>query len=636
MSTMKKIAVLVAALSLTLSACGGGGGGGASAGGGSTTQSGQVLVGLTDGPGDFARYAVKVVAVKLRQKATGALVDALPPADATVVDFTQLTSVTEFLTAGNVALGVYDQVVMTLDYSAADIEVYDGSGNVVAIPAANITDDDGNPIASTIALTVRLDSDLAVVPGGPVHLALDFNLGSTNQVTIPASGAPTLVVSPVLAADLLPDTDKIQRFRGPLQGVNVALNSLVMILRPFANTLSTDGSFGTMTVLVNSSTVYNIDGTNYAGTAGLTALGSEPRSTAVVAHGTFDSSFNFTATEILAGSSVPGGTLDFASGTTLGRSGNTLILKGATVTRATGAVIFSPTLTVTLTPTTKVSRQFSRSDFSVSDISVGQRLAVTGSYDAGTASLNAANGQARLYLTSIVGTLNFPPPTVAENANGWLSMAIQRIDGIDIVDATHPFNFSGTGTNSFNDASIADYSIKPAPVLDISPFIVNHMPLRMKGFANAFGAVPEAFNSQAITDLSTVKAFLNVGWGTGRLESAVFTALPIPSTGITLNAATMASVGVFHRVNRDGDVTDFVIDHPGTNPFVQMTGSGSDRFFILQGSALTPYPIYAEFVNALNLACLGGARVRHLYGWGIYDDGSVTFTAGRLLVVLTN
>ena len=628
------IFILFLSLILVIQGCGGGGGGSSSGGSGSSS-SGQALIGLTDAPGDFVRYAVNVTAVQL-QKLDGTLVDALPPSGATVVDFAQLTNMTEFLTAGTVEVGTYNKVILTLDYSNADIEVYDNNGDVIPIPVANMTYDNGTTITaitSPIDLTVDLSSNLTVAVGIPVQLALDFNLGATNVVTF-SGDTPSLEVSPVLDASLTPDTDKIQRFRGPLQSVNVSGNSFVMILRPFANALSKhDTSFGTMTVNVNSSTAFDIDGVTYT-TGGLQALYAEPAYTAVIAHGTFDSSLNFTASEVLAGSSVPGGTMDAASGTVLSRTGNTLTMKGATLTRSTGTITFNPTMTITLASTTKVSKQFSKGSFTIGDISVGQHIDVMGTYNSSTTTLDATNGFARLDITTILGTLNYPASST-EQSEGWLSMSLEAIDGIRIVNAaTDPFTFAGTGTNSSNDATILDYVINPATGLDVSTLTTNNMPLRMKGFMAPFGSAPEDFDAQSIMNLSDAKAFLNVGWGgAGKPESDVFTSIST-TAGLVLNESTISSVGKFHRVNRENNITE--LNSSSTNPIVQADGASTDKFVIDQGGTLTVYTTYTDFINALNTACTAGAKIRHLYGWGTFSDGSETFSAYYLEIVLTN
>jgi hypothetical protein len=310
-------------------------------------------------------------------------------------------------------------------------------------------------------------------------------------------------------------------------------------------------------------------------------------------------------------------------------------MKGATLTRSTGTITFNPTMTITLASTTKVSKQFSKDAFTISDISVGQHIDVLGTYNSSTTTLDATNGYARMDITAILGELNYPASST-EQSEGWLSMSLEAIDGIRILNtATDPFDFTGTGTNSTNDASILDYVINPETGLDTSTLTTNHMPLRMKGFMAPFGSAPEDFDAQTIINLSDAKAFLNVGWGgAGRLESDVFTSIST-TAGLVLNGSTMSSVGVFHRVNRENDITDFVLNYPGTNPIVQADGASTDKFCIDQAGTLTIYDTYAGFINALNTACTAGAKIRHLYGWGTFSDGSETFSGYYLQINLT-
>jgi hypothetical protein len=238
-----------------------------------------------------------------------------------------------------------------------------------------------------------------------------------------------------------------------------------------------------------------------------------------------------------------------------------------------------------------------------------------------------------MLLTTIMGKLNYP---TSEQSYGWLSMSLERIDGITIVNDTTPFDFTGTGTNSSNDATIADYVIKPAAGLDVSNLTTNHMPLRMKGFVSSFRTAPEDFDAQTIVDLSHAKAFFNVEWGAGRRENIVFTTIPTTSASLTLNWNTMSSFGYFHRVNRENDITDFVLDFPGINPIVQADGDSTDRFCIAQGGVSILYDAYADFINALNSACIAGGKIKNLYGLGTFNDSTVTFSARYIKVILTS
>jgi hypothetical protein len=587
--------------------------------GGGIGGTGYALVGLTDAAGDFTRYSVNVTALDL-YKADGTVVHTLPLA--TTVDFAQLTSMTEFLTANTVGVGTYTKVVMTLDYSSADIEVDDGSGNAVKVSTSNIFDGDGNQITSPIAVTVNLDTNnLIVAVGGPAHLALDFDLGATNAVTFSGS-TPSLYVSPILDASLTPNTNKVQRFRGPLQSVNVSGNSFVMILRPFANALSSDTSFGTMPVLVNSNTIYNISGTISTGATDLsnlnTLFGLHP-TWGVIVHGTFDTSFNFTATEVLAGTTVPGGTMDVVSGVVLNVSGSTLTIRGATLYRTSGTISFGDTVTVSTSSNTAVSKQYSSStSLTVANIMPGQRVEVFGTLStAGTTpiTIDATTGFIRMDLTTIIGTTNSDSTTPTTLFN--VPMTLEKIGGRDIslfiLMPASPTNYLVEGsTNLLDGATIAAGT-----------------PVKFKGFPLVYTASNPDFDASTYIDLTNARAFLNLGWGTGSPESGVFTSIPTSSsTSLILD---LSATGYFHRVNREGDITEL---SKSSTPTINL-GTGTDRFRIVQGSTVTVYSSFSTFITALNNLCTQGANIKHLYGWGTYSDSTTTFTAQYIEIHLT-
>ena len=155
-------------IAVMLTGCGGGSSD-ATPTAGTQSGDGEVVVSLTDAPGDFACYTVDVLSLTLT-KANGAQISALPLQAR--IDFSQYTDMTEFLTAATVPSGVYVAATMTLDYSNADIWVEDENGDPAQV--ATILDTDGNPV-STLTVTVRLEdrNRLVIAPGVPAHLMLD-------------------------------------------------------------------------------------------------------------------------------------------------------------------------------------------------------------------------------------------------------------------------------------------------------------------------------------------------------------------------------------------------------------------------------------------------------------------------------
>ncbi|MEJ2108365.1 MAG: DUF4382 domain-containing protein [Acidobacteriota bacterium] len=191
---------------------------------------GELVVSLTDNPGDFATYTVDVLSLNLA-KANGAEVAALPLS--TRVDFAQYTEMTEFLTAATIPSGTYVAATMTLDYRNADIWVENNSGEDIEV--AGIVDDEGSPV-TTLEVTVQLEdrNSLTILPGIPAHLMLDFDLQASNRVDFTDPSNPVLTVDPFLVADIdRGHADKIHRIRGLLDDVDLNGSSFSVILRPF-------------------------------------------------------------------------------------------------------------------------------------------------------------------------------------------------------------------------------------------------------------------------------------------------------------------------------------------------------------------------------------------------------------------
>jgi hypothetical protein len=625
LSTAWKGIVFILFLSLIfiIQGCGGSGGGSSSGGSGSS-NSGQALIGLTDAAGDFVTYQVDVTSLTLT-KANGAVVETLPLK--TSVDFTQLTDMTEFLTAGMIPLGDYTKAVLTLDYSSAVIKVENSSGDAVQVQASNILDEDGNPITQPVQVTVNLDvSSLTIAPGVPAHLSIDFDLAATNTVTFAADGTPSVMVTPVLKADLQPSQDKIQRLRGPLQDVSVADNSFDIILRPFAQDLKVHNKdFGTVKVTVDSNTAFNIDGVTYT-TGGLQALAAEPAYTGVIVHGQFSTTpqLHFVATEVLAGSSVPGGTMDVVKGTVISRSGDVITLKGATLIRAGGSIVYNDKIKVTLGSGTKVSKQQSKDKtLTKDDISVGQCVMVFGtliSTDTSNLQLDASSGYARMFLTVLIGSVATP------DSSAELGINLQAIDWRKIS----LFDFAGTGDISAHDANPLNYIVDTS-TLDTTSLSIG-TPIKIRGFVSPFGtanptAVPD-FEAETIVDVSDVPGLMNLGWGTGKKDA--FNG--ITGSGLSLH---LGDTGFFHRMNRVGVITD--LDSLSvTTPEIIPTGNNTDRFRIDQGSVSQVYSSYSSFVTDLQSKITAGAKVKHLYAWGTFDNTTATLTSGYIIVKLSS
>lgn len=569
---------------------------------------GEIVIGLTDDEGDFVNYTVDVVYLTLT-KANGTVVDTLPVS--TRVDFSQYTEMTEFLTAATIPSGYYVEATLLLDYQDADIWVEDVDGNAVEVES--ILDEDGNPI-TTLEVSVRLEgrNSLLIAPGIPVHLTLDFNLNASNVVEFDISGSPILTVQPFLLAELNPEAPKIHRVRGPLKDVDVTGGTFEVIIRPFIHILSGgEEHFGALEVRATDNTIYEINEEAYTGQAGLSALDAMQALTAVIAIGDLQfSPARFEAHHVYAGSSVPGGTLDVVSGNVISRSGTALTVRGATLIRSGGSVVFNDTLIVQVGLNTTVRRQLSFDLYDIDDISIGQRITIFGTLNAEETELDATEGYARMHLTTLRGqALSAGPP--------WFVVDLNSIDGRRVSI----FDFTGTGTIPADDANPANYEIDVGS-LDVSSLSPG-TPVKVRGFANTFGQAPEDFNAWTVIDVSNVRASLVANWRPASATAFEY----ISSDYLTLS---LEGVGPFHHVHRAGVVTDLteLFDSPSIEPEEE----GGGLFVILQNGILQVHFTFENFVSDLESRLANDGTVQSIAAFGHFDDTTSTLTARHIAI----
>jgi hypothetical protein len=464
-----------------LAACGGGGGADSSA------DSGEVVIALTDAPGDFATYTVDVLSLKLT-RADGTQVETLPLN--TRVDFALYTEVSEFLTAATLPNGRYVQGSMLLDYSNADIQVEDADGN--AVPVTAIVDGIGDPI-DTLEVEVSLEgvNALPVAPGIPRSLLLDFDLEQSNSLVFAGSDI-TLSVEPVLIATVDTQTPGVHLLRGPLQSVNLDDSAFSLFIRPFFHPIRTGARrFGGLDVHTDDNTFYEIDGVGYQAEPGLQVLNTLTSLSAVSVRGELRfQPLRFEASEVYAGSSVPGGELDVVRGSVVQRQGDVLTIRGATLIRQDGTVVFNDQVSVQLDQSTRVTKQSEMELFDIDDISVGQRIEVFGiltNDDATDLQLSAANGYARMLQSRLQGSVEALP-----GGGDWLALALTSINQRSV----ELYDFAGTGVDAGSDADPAFYEVDsgslPLEIVELDEVAV------VSGFPTPFGSAAPDFTAQTL------------------------------------------------------------------------------------------------------------------------------------------
>ena len=571
--------------------------------GNNANQTGEVIIGLTDAPGDFTTYTVDVVSLTLT-KANGAVVETVPVR--TRVDFAQYTEMTEFLTAATIPSGFYVKATLSLDYSNADIRVEDDNGD--SIPVSVVQDEQGSAI-SELDLGVQLEGlrALFIAPGVPAHLTLDFDLNATNIVDL-NNGSPIVTVSPELLAEVNAESPKIHRARGPLQSVNTADSSFRLVIRPFVHVISGGNDlFGTLKVNTTDDTVFDINGDVSQGAAGLAVLSQQTPLTAVVVIG--DLKFHprrFEATEVRAGSSVAGGTLDVVTGNVISRSGDVLNIKGATLIRQDGSVVFNDEVQVTIGDNTIVRRQLSLSSLDKNAISVGQRVTVFGTLtddQPQSLALDATSGYTHLLFTTLRASVVATSP---------LTLDVQSIDGRRIAI----FDFTGTGASE--DADSANYEIDTGNI-NLSNIAVDDV-VKVRGFVKSFAKTESAdFTARTVVNVSAVPGTLLVGWP---LTSATALDIDGNANNITLD---LNGAGLFHHISRAGYVID-LSQQPMDTTIQPKNATG--LYLVLQDGVWQLHTTFDNYLGDLQSRLESGGAVRSVSARGTFDDsvGEISVT----------
>ena len=609
---------------------------------------GTAVVSLTDAPGDFVSYIVKVDSLTLT-RSNGSVVQTVPTTSQ--VDFSQLVNLSEVLSAEQLPPGNYTSAQLTLDYSNADIVVSTASGNVT-VPTANLINGaTGSAISGPITVTLSFGNTPLVITDGTVsNLAIDFNLAASNTVDLTAS-PPTVTVNPVLSASLAPASSKQIHVRGPLVSVSAGSSDYVVNVRPFSDD---QDEFGQFTVDTNASTTFLINGTSYTGSAGLSALAGVSAGTLTTAYGTWDTTTNtFTASVVHAGTSVAGVSGDAVTGTVAARSADTLTVDDALVfqapvssasggTQSDDPLHFAHQVTVTVGSGTTVTAEGETGTLSTADLSVGQRVRFTGTLSSNVTgtSLDATSGTALLKPTRGTGLYTGA-------SSGAIAVNLQSLGGVDAGSLL----FAGTGASSATDATASSYLVGIPSSFSTTVLAVG-LPVEFTGFVTPFGTAqigtaPPDFAATTVVSYAQAHAALQANW-TSPGTTTAFTALS--STQLVIGQPALASATT-HTIRigetmidastLSGGVT--LIPATATSSSSSSTSTepsddgGEDLAFAIahqSSDSVDTFGTFSDFTSALNTD-LSTASVLGIWANGLYGS-SGTITVNRVYVVLNN
>ncbi|MEQ9451795.1 MAG: DUF4382 domain-containing protein [Pseudomonadales bacterium] len=590
---------------LTLAGCGGGGGSSAAAPNpnGTTSESGQLMIGLTDAEGDFLIYDVTVSSLTLERQ-NGDVVDALPLA--TRVDFAELTEVTEFLNIATVPAGNYHTVNVQLDFSDANIVVEDVNGVGVVAQALDAA---GNAL-DVVDLELKLTTSdvINIRPGAPQAFSLDFDLAASNSVDMSAN-PPVVTVEPFLLATPELETDREHRVRGIVRDVDQTEQLINLAVRPFRHR---QGSFGSLDVHVDENTEYEVDGVGLIGADGLAALAALDANAPLQALGQVSATEGermFTATTVVAGSSVPWADADVLRGVVVGRTDDVLTVGGAHIEFTDGRRAYRGSYTVLLDEDTTVSSPGSNEP-TIDSISVGQRVLVWGEF---TDDVTLDAERVRMRLSGFSGEVVQRDPLIVD---------------LFALSGRNPqrYDFSGTGMDVDHDADPDSYEVSTGllPLTTVEPGDL----VRGRGLVHDFGQAPPDFNARTVVDVGTdqLAAALYLGWMTP--ASTALTSLTPARIDVALADARVALK--LRGVPRDylDALTTIALTAPSS-------GRGVYAVRVRGDQQLHLFRDFADLVDEIMAQLDGGNLLHRITAQGRYNAGQqelVTRRAGFVFV----
>lgn len=600
----------------------------------------------TDDAGQFASYLVTIDSVVLVGELNGS-VSAIGVPE--TVDFAKLTNLSELWATASLPVDTYTSAIITMDYTNAQISVM-----VNGAPVKVTVVDPSGVTPTTIAVTVSLDpkNGLALQPtfatSNALRLAINYDMTASNKVNLTTS-PPTLTVKPFMSIATTAADSKLIRVRGPLINSSISTGTYTVVVRPFFDEVN---SLGIDTIFNDANTVYTFGGVTYVGAAGLAPLSqASAGSTETAAFTTFEPTMT-PAAGVIAGIFhsvyvVAGGTLedfftDGMEGDVIARSGNTLTIRGGTLTANAAQVIQFEDLDsqVIIGPNTIVTADgvSTLGPLNYNSIAVGQHITARGLYSlsaAGVTILDSTGsstdtGSVRLQSTELFGSLT-------SAASGSLQLNLQ---GIENYPAS-VYDFAGNGVSAAQDPVAASFVVNTGALT--LPTAAQGDPLWIDGYLAAFGAAPPDFLATSVLAEPSVPATLAVLW-TGTGTAAPFATLT--DTGLTIDLTNAAFGSGQLRIGAETiDITTLSAT-PSIVPGAAVPAANglplfTPRFAVGPGAIsesstglITSFITFPAFVTQLSTTFATPTPATQFVARGMYDRASNTFTASSIDVVL--
>ena len=339
---------------------------------------------------------------------------------------------------------------------------------------------------------------------------------------------------------------------------------------------------------------------------------------------------SFSATQVLAGSSVQGGGFDRVSGIVTGRSGNTFTIDDATLLTNTGtnSFIFGTT-TVTVGANTQVTEfgEGTTDSTGIAQISIGSLVyafGTAGSVGTTSATLDASAGRVRVGQTVASGLV-----TAQGTGGSTLSLNLSQLGGRSAA----AFDFAGTGATSTSDATAAAYVVNTGTA-DLANASAGE-PVQVTGYPQPFGSASatsgDFLEQSGFLDYTTIDAVLVLDWtGTSTPFASYNTAQ------IQLNA-TNVGTGTRHTIQIGAQT--FNIIGIGTDPIIEPSSTGTNTVFTIGHSAsgsFENFNTFSSFITQLQTELTGAVVATGITAVGQYASSSYEFSASSVTLFLDN
>jgi hypothetical protein len=281
---------------------------------------------------------------------------------------------------------------------------------------------------------------------------------------------------------------------------------------------------------------------------------------------------------------------------------------------------FRDQVTLLIGDETAVTREFSEDTYSKDEISIGQKITAFGdmtvSDDDHTMTMNASSGYVRMNLTTIRGTV------VTVNKNDPVSQLSIDLQSMGKFPAGI-FDFTGTGTDTANDADPDNYEIFTG-TMNLGN-IYPHVPVKLNGFVEPFGMAPADFSAYTLVDVKDLKSFININW-------SPFTATPfteISQDSLTLN---MEGTGMLHQLIRGHVVTNLADLEDA--PVIIPDEDGEGLYVIHYNGKPEVHTVFNDFTTALQKFIDDGYLTKKCTSVGHFNDATSTLTADVITIWL--